>query len=239
MGFAQEILSGLGLGEGRFRLIEARDPAELERSLWSLESRGALAPATFNLSNEKRATLDFIFDHLLRQAPARKPEIPLSAGAPYGRVVVDKQKCTMCLACVGACPGGALLDAKDKPQLRFIERNCVQCGLCEKTCPEDAISLVPRLLLAAEATQAGRGERGQGVRLRALRQAVRQSAHHRQHAGRLADALHVPRSGRAEAAADVPGLPRDRHVREGRRRHDIRRSAQRLMTSRTAEHGRA
>jgi ferredoxin len=68
--------------------------------------------------------------------------------------VVDKAKCTMCLACVGACPEGALVDAKDKPQLKFIERNCVQCGLCEKTCPEDAISLVQRLLLAPSATQA-------------------------------------------------------------------------------------
>ena len=38
--------------------------------------------------------------------------------------------------------------------LRFIERNCVQCGLCAETCPEDAIALVPRLLLAAQAKQA-------------------------------------------------------------------------------------
>jgi ferredoxin len=59
----------------------------------------------------------------------------------------------MCLACVGACPEGALIDTKDKPQLRFIERSCVQCGLCEKTCPEDAITLAPRLLLTAGATQ--------------------------------------------------------------------------------------
>jgi ferredoxin len=35
----------------------------------------------------------------------------------------------------------------------MIERNCVQCGLCETTCPEDAIALVPRLNLAAEARQ--------------------------------------------------------------------------------------
>jgi ferredoxin len=35
--------------------------------------------------------------------------------------------------------------------LRFIERNCVQCGLCEQTCPEHAITLVPRLSLAKEA----------------------------------------------------------------------------------------
>ena len=29
--------------------------------------------------------------------------------------------------------------------LRFTESLCVQCGLCAATCPEDAISLVPRL----------------------------------------------------------------------------------------------
>ena len=33
-------------------------------------------------------------------------------------------------------------------RLSFIEKNCVQCGLCASTCPEDAITLVPRLLLA-------------------------------------------------------------------------------------------
>jgi ferredoxin len=32
--------------------------------------------------------------------------------------------------------------------LSFIEKNCVQCGLCASTCPENAITLVPRLLLA-------------------------------------------------------------------------------------------
>jgi len=154
MGYAQEIMDGLGLGGGRFRLLEAGDPATLEQAVWAGEKPRALTPATFNLSNEKRTTLDFTFDHLLRHAPARKEPIALSAGAPYGAVEVDRQKCTLCLACVGACPEGALIDAKDKPQLKFIERNCVQCGLCEKTCPEDAIALKPRLLLTAEATQA-------------------------------------------------------------------------------------
>jgi ferredoxin len=153
MSLAQEIMSGLGLGDGQFELIRANDPSRLEAAVWTAGSRRTLSPATFNLTNDKRATLDFIFDHLLRHAPAGKEQLPLSAGAPYGAALVDKQKCTMCLACVGACPEGALIDAKDKPQLRFIERNCVQCGLCVKTCPEDAISLQPRLLLGASATQ--------------------------------------------------------------------------------------
>jgi ferredoxin len=151
---AQDILGGLGLGEGRCAFIKASQAAALEGTLWSAPSPRALPPATFNLSNEKRSTLDFAFDHLLSQSPAPPEQIPLPAGAPYGALEVDKQKCTLCLACVGACPESALLDAKDRPQLRFIERNCVQCGLCAKTCPEDAIRLAPRLLLTPQATQA-------------------------------------------------------------------------------------
>jgi ferredoxin len=101
-------------------------------------------------------------DHLLGQAPAAASdspapleEITLPGGqafgsSPFGTLVVDTQACTLCLSCVGACPQGALADNPEKPQLRFVEKNCVQCGLCEKTCPENAISLQPRLWLADE-----------------------------------------------------------------------------------------
>ena len=77
----------------------------------------------------------------------------LPAGAPFGTLAVDKDACTLCKACIGACPESALLDAPETPALRFIERNCVQCGLCAETCPEDAIRLEPRLLLGAAAKQ--------------------------------------------------------------------------------------
>jgi ferredoxin len=154
MRLADEILGAMGLGEGRLQFLRHDTIGELEKALWDPPVPRALTPATFNLSDAKRTTLDFVFDHLLRHAPARVERIALRPGAPYGSVEVDKQKCTMCLACAGACPEGALLDAKDAPQLRFIERNCVQCGLCEKTCPEDAITLIPRLLLTDQATRA-------------------------------------------------------------------------------------
>ncbi len=108
-------------------------------------------PATFNLGNAKRASLEFVFDHLIRHAPAKAQEIALERGAPFGTVIVNKETCTLCMACVGACPENALLDSKEFPKLKFIERNCVQCGLCEKTCPENAITLTPRLLCTAEA----------------------------------------------------------------------------------------
>jgi ferredoxin len=49
------------------------------------------------------------------------------------------------MSCVGACPEGAILDNPDAPQLSFIEKQCVQCGLCVQTCPETAITLMPRI----------------------------------------------------------------------------------------------
>ncbi len=154
MGFGQQILSGLGYGDGHLDLMETGDTAAFEQAVWNVPRTRGVPPATFNLSNDKRATLEFIFDHLHARAPRPQEEIALPASAPYGRVVVNRQTCTLCLACVGACPESALIDAKEAPQLKFIERNCVQCGLCERTCPEDAISLAPRLLFAREAASA-------------------------------------------------------------------------------------
>ena len=37
--------------------------------------------------------------------------------------------------------------------MRLIESKCVQCGLCAETCPENAITLSPRLALGPEAKQ--------------------------------------------------------------------------------------
>ena len=55
--------------------------------------------------------------------------IPLPTGAPYGRVEIDTDNCTICLSCVGACPAGALQDNPDAPQLLFREDACLQCGI--------------------------------------------------------------------------------------------------------------
>ncbi|MGH8705092.1 MAG: 4Fe-4S binding protein [Burkholderiales bacterium] len=155
MGYAQAIVSALGYEGGHFGLIEAREGPALEDALWKLAvARSVEKAASFNLSPEKRTSLDFALEHLAKQAPAPKEEIALAAGAPYGALLVNKDTCTLCKACIGACPESALLDSPEALRLRFIERNCVQCGLCVNTCPEDAIRLVPRLLLGAQAKEA-------------------------------------------------------------------------------------
>ncbi len=146
---ANTILAALGYQDARVRIATEDTLSPL---LWSAScGLGVRIPATFNLTNDKRGTLDAVFAHLLEHAPSPKPVIALAKGSPFGEIAVNADKCTMCLACVGACPEGALADNPEQPQLRFIETKCVQCGLCEKTCPEQAITLVPRLNLTPEA----------------------------------------------------------------------------------------
>jgi ferredoxin len=146
--YAQAILTELGYPGTHFSVVE--NPA----ALWDLQPAGSVGkPATFNLSPEKRTSLDFAIDHLAKEAKEKKEIISLPAGAPFGTLQVNKQTCTLCKACIGACPESALIDSQEAPALRFIERNCVQCGLCANTCPEQAISLIPRLLLDEKAKQ--------------------------------------------------------------------------------------
>ena len=71
--------------------------------------------------------------------------MPLAPGAPFGTVKLDVEGCTLCHACVTACPTGALSDNPDRAMLRFTESLCVQCGLCKSTCPEKVITIEPRL----------------------------------------------------------------------------------------------
>ena len=155
MALGQEILAGLGYAGGHLQLVEAGTPAALAAAFEAMAPAAIpAAPATFLLGNDKRTAIEFAVDHLLKHAPQRVDEIALRAGAPFGAVQVNRDKCTMCMACVGACPESALMDGVDVPLIKFLERNCVQCGLCENTCPEDAITLVPRLLLTPAVREA-------------------------------------------------------------------------------------
>jgi ferredoxin len=149
MDAAQAILNGLGYAGRHFTLVQARTIEDLDQHLQLVARERGATPAQaaqFALAPEKRASLELALDHLMAHASAPLGAIPLPAAAPLGSVDVNKERCTLCLSCVSACPASALQDNAALPQLRFIERNCVQCGLCATTCPEQAITLQPRLL---------------------------------------------------------------------------------------------
>jgi ferredoxin len=141
------VLEALGYDAEMIRLVAPED-----RGLSAATSLPeTFSPTWFSPAGDKRQRLFGALDHLHAQAPRPVPMVTLEAGAPFGTAGIDANACTLCMACVGACPGHALESAGDTPGVNFLEANCLQCGMCTRTCPEDAIWISPRLLLDREA----------------------------------------------------------------------------------------
>jgi ferredoxin len=141
-----EILEAMGYPRSSIRLVTHE--ALLQGGA---EGMPGIEAAGFSGIGGKRQSIYLAIDHLHAQAARAKPMANLPAGAPFGTVYVEEKSCTLCLSCVGACPGKALQSGDgDMPRLRFVEANCLQCGLCTRTCPEDAIWITPRLLFDAQ-----------------------------------------------------------------------------------------
>ena len=152
---ANTILAALGLGEGRVSTIETDDPDLLSDALRASPSMAAVPrPASFLPLGEKRSLMQVALRELHRASPAPVDWMALPEQAPFGAVEIDLHGCTLCLSCVSACPTGALGDDPERPMLRFTEAACVQCGLCKATCPENVITLRPRLDFRPEAAAA-------------------------------------------------------------------------------------
>lgn len=146
LALAEPILKGLGLGEGRAGTIETDDPEDLGEKLRALDThQPAPRPASFAPVGGKREVLRLALRELHDASGSAAEIVPLPVGAPFGTVDVNVEGCTLCLSCVSACPTGALRDDPERPTLRFVEDACVQCGLCQATCPEKVISLKPQI----------------------------------------------------------------------------------------------
>ena len=103
----------------------------------------------------KRNAINEALDYLIEQGEVNETPVALPKGSPYGQVLVDQSACTLCMSCVSICPTSALRSASEQePTLGFLEGDCVQCGLCEASCPEKAITLEARFAPAA-------GDRGE------------------------------------------------------------------------------
>ncbi len=143
---ARSALDGLGYGSDGLGVIATDDPDVLAaETRVPVGTVVAPKPATFAPTGAKRQVMALAMRELQRAAPAPVDTIALPEGAPFGRVAVDVPGCTLCLACVSACPTTALKDDQNEPKLSFKEDLCVQCGLCAATCPEKVITLEPRL----------------------------------------------------------------------------------------------
>jgi ferredoxin len=143
----QTLLEGFGMNTNK---ISLSSPHEL---LNCVVTETSITPANYTMPNSKRQALFQAVDHLYQQLDPAVEVVELPTGAPFGTAIIDESLCTLCMACVGACPGKALQDGSNReiPEVFFIESNCLQCGACVQTCPEDAIAINPRLVLDREA----------------------------------------------------------------------------------------
>jgi ferredoxin len=143
---SESIMSSLGFGTGLVRIIETDDPDQLRAMLDAAPIGVATQrPAGFVPRGARRGVLETTFRELHLAAPIAVDTVPLAPGAPFGGVNLNVDGCTLCHACVTACPTHALSDNPDRAMLRFTESLCVQCGLCQATCPEKVITIEPRL----------------------------------------------------------------------------------------------
>ncbi|MGL4729370.1 MAG: 4Fe-4S binding protein [Bosea sp. (in: a-proteobacteria)] len=148
--YANTLASALGYGEARIATIAVDDPDMLGAALRAIPAGTAIAePARFMPMGSGRPLLKSAILELHKAAPAPVSVVPMPALSPFGGLDIKVDGCTLCLACVAACPVSALGDDKEKPTLTFQEDLCVQCGLCAATCPEKVITLEPKLDFAA------------------------------------------------------------------------------------------
>ena len=140
------IITDLGLGSAHVTICHS------EAALPEVDSGNIVAAAIQDMPPLKRNAIFQALDHLVAALQPQSDQVKLPDSAPFGDAAIDAQKCTLCMACVGACPGRALQDGTNRevPEVFFIESNCLQCGACVQTCPEDAISLTPRMLFDRE-----------------------------------------------------------------------------------------
>ena len=143
------LAQGLGYGAA-VGIVATDDPDLLLADLRAIVFESAPRKTALPLPmGDKRSVMKQSLRALHEAAPAPVDIIALPEKAPLGNLVINTEGCTLCLACVSACPTSALGDNPGKPQLTFREEACVQCGLCAATCPEKVIVLEPRMNFAA------------------------------------------------------------------------------------------
>jgi ferredoxin len=106
----------------------------------------------FNFTN-RREKLASVLCFLMERKTVSADETAVLKGpdfAPFGTVSCDTEKCTHCGACLNECRILALTADEENLTLNLLGINCIQCTVCVRVCPENALALQPGLQLEAD-----------------------------------------------------------------------------------------
>ena len=92
----------------RAKIISEADPDKTEEILWSLVEHSSISKGAFAPIGSKRDVARLAFTNLHAQSPAKTDLISLPENAPYGRLDIDIEACTLCMACTSVCPASAV-----------------------------------------------------------------------------------------------------------------------------------
>ncbi|MFG1488577.1 4Fe-4S binding protein [Oceanospirillum sp. HFRX-1_2] len=156
-----QIISAMGYAENSLSLcaditlLSEANFNNAEQNGIQVAPASVTAPAvqTAGEAPTKRQRLISNINRLAQEAPADREKvelIPLAASAPFGQISINADACTLCFSCANICPTAALQTGKETPAVLFTEMDCVQCGLCESACPENAISRDQRFIFNSE-----------------------------------------------------------------------------------------
>ncbi|MEC9493209.1 ATP-binding protein [Flexistipes sp.] len=130
-----------------FGLLKKRAKDSLGSSFSMLENKDDQRmdiAENYRLPKKRQLLLD-----LLDRIDQKKPDV-LEKKANlsflgFTEIVIDTEKCTKCEVCTKICPTGALhagCNEKGESKIFFITAYCVNCGLCEISCLNNAISRI-------------------------------------------------------------------------------------------------
>ena len=142
-----ELLQAMGIDEEVIALSNVDEPAATQSTFTATKYTGR--PADMNSKHagtNKRELAWQALGDLSLQFNIQGSESALSQGAAFGAIRVN-DNCTLCHACSKLCPTHAIQQSDDMQKLLFTEERCVQCGMCLHGCPENAVTLIPRLSL--------------------------------------------------------------------------------------------
>ncbi|MEE8282346.1 MAG: 4Fe-4S dicluster domain-containing protein [candidate division NC10 bacterium] len=154
--FTTLVLETFGLGGDRIRLFTTTETAQealnalgrfaAEASPFPLPWDGKFPDKVENREIIADAIATFL--HGTGRDPGRVKE---NTPFPFAWADVRAEGCTMCRSCVNVCPVHAFKLDDEKHTLEFRYMSCVACGMCEKACPENVITLHRDLILEKSA----------------------------------------------------------------------------------------
>jgi NADH-quinone oxidoreductase subunit F len=125
-----EILTAISEGRGE------EDDIELLEELAEVMKDASLCGLGITAPNPVLTTIRYFRDEY--EAHIKEKRCPAHVCRALIEYSIDAEKCTGCLACLKACPEGAIIGEKEVVHL-INQEKCNKCGICYDSCKFDAV----------------------------------------------------------------------------------------------------